>query len=68
MKKRKPRTKSLDMCNGCYYVNCDSLHGMCRTPYIKKRDYRLANNLCVGCGKNPCKCKTKQGSSLRFTK
>lgn len=63
MKRKGLRTKSSNMCPYCFYANCDSNHGWVKTPYIKKRDYRLKNNLCVGCGKNPCKCKRRDYSS-----
>ena len=61
--KHKPRkglrTKSRDMCPCCYYANCDNSHAWLNTPYIRKRAERLAKNLCVACGRNPCKCKRR---------
>jgi len=59
MKRKSKRTKSKNMCFCCYYANCDPAHGFVQTFYIKKRNFRLKNNLCVSCGKNPCGCKRR---------
>jgi hypothetical protein len=64
VRKNKPRHEgNLDLCPCCYYLHCDSSHGFLNTPFIKKRNYRLENNLCVSCGKNPCKCKRRTHKS-----
>jgi len=59
MKKRKPRTKSVEL-------NFDGAHQFGskpiingETPAIKKLDKRLRDGLCLGCGKKPCECKSK---------
>lgn len=61
--RKSRRVTSSDMCPCCYYANCDPIHRMANSPYIRKRDYRLKNNLCVACGKNPCKCKRRNFKS-----
>ena len=66
--RKKPRhtlNGNKDMCGGCYYINCDPLHSMLNTRYIQKRNFRLRNNLCVGCGNNPCKCKNNEHCNIR---
>lgn len=64
MKPRKAKRKtSSDMCPCCYWANCDPIHGFTETPYVRKRNYRLQNNLCVACGKNPCGCKRRDRKS-----
>lgn len=66
MKPRKARRKtSQDMCPVCYWINCDPSHGFAYKDraYVRKRNYRLRNNLCVACGKNPCGCKRRDHKS-----
>lgn len=64
MKPRKARRKtSQDMCPFCYWASCDPSHGFVNTAYVRKRNYRLQNNLCVACGKNPCGCKRRNHKS-----
>jgi len=55
-KPRKRRTKSLDMCEYCYGINCDPMS--MSHKFQNMVEYRLENNLCVGCGNNPCICKS----------
>ena len=64
MKPRKSKRKSSrDMCSCCYWASCDPAHGFVNTAYVRKRNYRLKNNLCVACGKNPCGCKRRDHKS-----
>ena len=58
--KRKPRTKSKEMCYCCYSFNCDPMTDHFGSPWDKKKRFRLKNNLCVSCGKNPCECKRRK--------
>lgn len=60
----KPRHKfkqngrrKLNICKYCGYMNCDNLHGLMKTPYIRKIEYRKNNGLCIACGKSVCQCK-----------
>lgn len=63
-KKRKPRGikkngfRSRDMCS-CGSLGCDFVVHL-RTIYGRKKDYRLQNKLCIGCGKKECQCKSKK--------
>ena len=55
-RQRKMRTSGKDMCT-CGLLNCDSMHSMMDTPYIRKLKKRQEAKVCIGCGKTPCKCK-----------
>jgi hypothetical protein len=60
MKKRKPRTKSVEL-------NFDGAHMFGKpiwgdwddTPAVKKLSKRLKDGVCLGCGNKSCKCKSK---------
>lgn len=55
---RKKRTTGMDMCS-CGAFHCDEM--MMSNPfYLRKRNDRARNKLCIACGKNPCKCKRKK--------
>jgi hypothetical protein len=61
-KARKPRgigkdgLRSYNLCTGCYSYNCDP--GTMSLKFIEMVSWRRKNNLCVGCGHNPCTCKS----------
>jgi hypothetical protein len=57
-KKRKPRTTGYDIyCDGAH-INGQPIH--CNeSRAVDKIQYRYKNNLCLGCGKKECICKSK---------
>jgi hypothetical protein len=57
-KKRKPRTKGYDLCT-CGNANCDPF-AHSNPHFIRKREKRFKEKLCLGCGKSPCNCRSKQ--------
>jgi hypothetical protein len=66
MKPRKNNKRwkgSYDLCPDCYSINCDPMMDMKGSPWEKKKEYRLHNELCVSCGKNPCGCKRRKYKS-----
>lgn len=60
MKNRKPRTtgSSLQFERGHMFGRESGFHGENNIAYDKLIK-RLDNNLCLGCGKKVCKCKSK---------
>jgi hypothetical protein len=57
MKQRKPRTKSVELDFDGAHQFGKPIRG--ESPAIKKLDKRLRAGLCLGCGKKPCRCKSK---------
>lgn len=57
-KRRKPRTKSKDMCAACGNIWCDpfGVPGSIAQAKIRKRNQL---KLCPGCGEKECRCKRK---------
>jgi hypothetical protein len=62
-KERKPRgvkkngTMSEDLCPYCYSFRCDS--GTMSKKFREKVERRRKAGVCIACGNNPCKCKSK---------
>jgi len=68
-KERKPRgigqdgIPSYNLCTGCYACNCDP---MTMSPKFQNMVHdRLSKGLCVGCGHNPCTCKSSLSAGVR---
>jgi len=63
IKPRKPRgiklngERSLDMCPGCHSFYCDPMTDS--IEWMKKKEKRIKANVCIACGQNPCRCKSK---------
>jgi len=57
-KKRKPRTKGYDIHFDGAHINGQPIHRN-ESPAIDKLQHRYRNNLCLGCGKKECQCKSK---------
>ena len=55
-KKRKPRTKSREMCVPCGNYDCDPMWP--NTPAKRKIQARFRRGLCPGCGNKDCSCKS----------
>ena len=56
-KKRKPRTTGYNIYfDGAHINGRPILH---ESRAIDKIEYRYKNNLCLGCGKKECTCKSK---------
>ena len=60
MPKRNPRTRGYDIdFDGAHLNGVPTL--ICKdTPALRKMEDRYHKNLCIGCGKNPCQCKSKK--------
>lgn len=56
IKIRKKRTSGYNLCDCCYSYQCNPL--MMSKKFKMKIEKRKKNDLCVACGKNPCKCKS----------
>lgn len=57
-RQRKMRTAGKDLCS-CGLLNCDSMHSMMNTPYIRKLEKRKKAKVCIACGQKECRCKRK---------
>lgn len=62
-KKRKPRTKGYDIDFDGAHFNGEPTTIFRNTPAFKKMLHRYYENLCLGCGKKECQCKSKMGNN-----
>ena len=60
MKKRKPRTKSIPLDFDGAHQFGQPIHMNYNSPAVNKLSERLNQNLCLGCGKKKCECKSKK--------
>jgi hypothetical protein len=58
---RKPRKTSEDFCPSCMNTSCNPVNA---PLFQRKLDRRKAAGVCLSCGHNPCRCKSKMGRKV----